>query len=207
MSETHITPERLSAILRMPGAEAIIFNRMKFLDETIKLSYGEIGLLCSAVDSKALWKARCTSFAQWVRLAAPFGYSTAFAAMRDVEELKDMPAEAVANIPASNFPLVKQLSTAVRNDPAMIEAAQTKGSEDLAEYVRDRFPEQHIERRRVLRFTLDESAADRVEAALKTAQLHGAKSWGEALELIAEEAADVWRLEDEVLQAVARMEP
>jgi hypothetical protein len=126
--------------------------------------------------------------------------------MRDVESLQDMPIEAVAKIPASNFSVVKQLSTQVRNDPRVIQAAQTQTSEQLIETVRAKFPEQHMEKRKVKRFTLEESALVQVEEAIKRAMVRGATNESEALEWICAEAVGSWDAEDTVKEIVARMD-
>lgn len=195
-------------------AEEACFTRLRLLDETMKYSYPEIGLICRQVEVNHLWKQRtdpetghkCSSFARWVRVAAPWSYATVFAAMRDVEELQDVPAEHLAEIPASNIGTLKQLSTAVRNVPDVLEAAKTMHAPDFAEKVRTEYPDQHLERKEILRFTVDGSAADRIKAVIDMATQKGAHNWGEALELICEEAADVWRLESEVERAINRVE-
>jgi len=208
-----LTPNEL---LSLPPAEAeeACFTRLRILDETWKFSYPEIGLLCRQVEAKHLWKQRidsetgkkCSSFARWVRVAAPWSYATVFAAMRDVEELQDVPAEHLAEIPAANIGTLKQLSTAVRQDPAIIEAAKTMRAPEFVEQVRKEYPLQHLEKKKTLRFSMDESAADKVEQVLQMAEAKGARNWSEALEMIAEEAADVWRLEAEVEQVIAEGE-
>ena len=72
----------------------------------------------------------------------------------------------------------------------------------LVEHVRANHPEQHIERTKILRVPLDESAMDKVEELFKQAQLRGAKNRSEALEMICAEAELQWRLESEIEQVV-----
>lgn len=212
-----LTPSRLKEVLALPDcqAEEAIFNRIQAVTRTWEMSYAEVGLLCRAVDSYLLWEQRtdpdtgelCASFSRWMHIAAPRSFSTCYAAMRDVEALQDVPAEQVAQIPAANFPVMKQLSTEVRNDPAVLRTAQTGSAERLVDHVRANHPDQHIERTKFLRFPLEESAAERIEEALRLAELHGAHNRSEALELIAREAVEQWRLEDEVAEALSREEP
>ncbi len=200
-------------ILTLPPSEAeeACFSRLRVLDETWKFSYPEIGLLCRAVEKQHLWKQRvdpetgkkCSSFARWVRVAAPWSYATVFAAMRDVEDLQDVPAEHLAEIPAANIGTLRQLSTAVRQDTAIIEAAKTMRAPDFVEQVRKEYPLQHLEKKKTLRFVMDETAADKVEQVLKMAEEKGAGNWSDALEMICEEVAMQWRLEAEVEQVIA----
>lgn len=205
-----------SELLELPASEAeeACFSRLRLLDQTWKYSYIEIGQICRIVERKHLWKQRtdpatgerCTSFPAWVHAAAPWSFSTVFAAMRDCEELQDVPAEHLAEIPAANIGTLKQLSTAVRQDPAIIEAAKTMRAPEFVEQVRKEYPLQHLEKKKTLRFTMDESAADKVEQVINIAMAKGAKNWSDALEMICEEAADVWRLESEVEQALKDVE-
>jgi hypothetical protein len=118
--------------------------------------------------------------------------------MRDVDELSDVPRDELAQIPEANFPVMKQLSTAVRNDPKVLHVAKTGRSEDLVEHVREAHPDQHLEHRKHIKFTLDESAVEPIERALALAEEKGARNRGEALELIAAMAIETWQLEEEV---------
>ena len=193
-----ITPDLMTAILGLADedAEPILFRRLAQIVSTMELGYMEVGLICREVDAYLLWEKRidpetgqpCTSFSRWVHVCCPRSYATVYAAMRDVEALKDIPDQHLAEIPSSNVPVVKQLSTAVRADPKVLHAAKTKRNEEFVEQIRRDHPDQHIEARKLLRFKLEESAAERVEAALRMAEAKGAKNWSEALELICEEA-------------------
>jgi hypothetical protein len=137
----------------------------------------------------------CRSFARWVRYAAPRGYSVVYAALRDCEELADVPAADLAQIPASNFHTLKQLSSRVRRTPAVLEAAKTQRAEEFVGTIRRDFPNQHIEHKRALRFNPDESAAERIEEALDLAMEHGAANRNDALELLAAMALQAWQEE------------
>jgi hypothetical protein len=128
-----------------------------------------------------------------------------FSAIRDVEELKDIPDKELALIPAGNFHLVRQLSTAVRTDPKVLKAAQTQRAPELAAMIRTEYPSQHIEASKVLRFIMDESAAAKIEEALTVAEERGATSRTEALESIAAEALQTWVLEAEIEAMVAEI--
>lgn len=202
----------MEQILQMSDreAECLIFGYVRHFDDVVSMSYARVGLLCRAVHSYELHEQRTDpetgepcSFHRWVQIAAPRAHATCYAALRDVEALQDMPDGEVAQIPASNFPVVRQLSTQVRNDPQVIEAIKSKPTDGLVEHIRKNHPEQHIEHTTVKRFRLEESAAEKIEEALKMAQLHGARNEAEALEMMAAAAMESWRYEEQVEQAIA----
>jgi hypothetical protein len=207
-----LTPDQIAVVLTLHDSESepILFNRLQQIAATWELGYAEVGLICREVDAYLLWQQRpdpdtgepCASFARWIHVCCPRSYSTVYAAMRDVEALKDVPDRHLAKIPASNFPIVKQLSTAVRNDPEVMAGAQTKCTEDFVEQIRRDHPGQAIERSRVLRFKLDESAADEVEAVIQMAEARGAKNWAEALEAICAEVKTQWLMESDIMDAL-----
>lgn len=194
--------------------EEHLFSRVCSIVKGWELGYAEVGLICQTVKAKLLWKYRvdpstnepCVSFNRWMQLAAPRSFATSHAALRDVHNLHDIPEADLIKIPATNFPIMLQLSTGVRADPVVLEAAKTKPTEAFVEHIREHYPEQHLERKVLMRFRPEESAARKIEEALRMAQLHGANNRNEALELIAEEAVRQWEMEDEIREAVARME-
>ena len=115
--------------------------------EQAKLSYARAGIICCHVEKHMLWKGQAESFDRWLRQTAVHSYSTCRAAMADVKELNDVPVEEVAKIPTSNFTVVKMLSTQVRNDPQVLQIAQTQPTAKLIEHIQKEHPEQHIERK------------------------------------------------------------
>jgi hypothetical protein len=195
----------------MNESEPALFSELQSIDKMFKHGYARAGLICREVEARSIWKERtdsetgepCASFTAWVRTAAPYSYATVFSAIRDVEELKDIPDKELALIPAGNFHLVRQLSTAVRTDPKVLKAAQTQRAPELAAMIRTEYPSQHIEASKVLRFIMDESAAAKIEEALTVAEERGATSRTEALESIAAEALQTWVLEAEIEAMVA----
>ena len=206
-----ITPDRMVTILSLSSiqAETALYDRLRYLDRTTKLAYSEIGYISLTVQASLLHEYRIDpqsgkpcSFSRWIKLACPWGYATAFAAMRDVETLADIPAEHLAEIPQSNFPILKQLSTAVRAEPEVIQGAKEKSSEEFTEQIRQDYPEQHLEVTKVLRIKLEESALAIVEEAIREAEQRGAMTRGEALEQICAEALLEWRFEREITEAL-----
>jgi hypothetical protein len=136
-----------------------------------------------------------------VRCVAPHAYSTVYAAKRDIEELHDVPADDLAQIPQSNLVTMKQLSTKVRGDEKVLDIAKHGRTEQLVDYIREHHPAQHLEAKKVLKFTPDESAAEKIEEALAEAENHGARGRNDALELMAVTVMEIWRMEAEVEQA------
>jgi hypothetical protein len=209
---TQLTPDKMASLLGMADedSEPILFNRLQQITSTFELGYAEVGLICREVDAYLLWEKRidpetgqpCASFTRWVRVCCPRSYATVYAAMRDIESLKDIPDQHLSQIPASNFPIVQQLSTAVRAEPDVLEAAKTQNTKGLVEHVRANYPDQHIERTRFLRLPLDESVMEKVEDLFKQAQLRGARNRSEALEMICAEAELQWRMEAEIEQVM-----
>ena len=159
------------------------------------------------VKTGDLWTARldpetnepCKSFNRWLCVAAPYSNATMFQAITDVEELSDVPDADLAEIPAANIHIVKQLSTAVRADPRVLQAAKTLSSKKFVEQVQCDHPQQHLEARKILRFVgVVESAAEEIERALTMAECRGARTRNEQLEAIAVEAIQAWDYEEEV---------
>ena len=169
--------------------ESLIFNRIREWDDTARLSYSRIGLECKKVYDGLLWKFRTDpetgqpghSFPRWLRMCAPWNFRTGYAAMRDVRDLVDIPDEHLVQIPQSNFETIKKLSTAVRADPRVLEAAKTKHTEELVPYINKLHPDQHLEGPKWMRFRLTETEAADIEDALRIAMEHGAANRNEAL--------------------------
>ena len=190
-------------------AEQAIYDWMRRFDDAQRLSYSRVGMLCREVKRRLLWRHRddpdtgqpCTSFTRWVRVCAPYSYATCFAALGDVESLSDVPDEHLSSIPPSNYPTLRQLSTAVRSEPEVIEAAKTQRNDEFIETIRKSHPNQHLESRKTLRFHPSESAAKKIEEAIQAAMERGASNRDEALECLAVNALEDWRMEQEVESA------
>ena len=169
--------------LKLPDEEAAqaITDHIKQWDAEEPLRYAAIGLMTHQVWKRMLWQHvidpangfPCRSFARWVRVTAPAGYSTVYAAMRDVEALPDVPAADLAQIPQSNFKTLKQLSTAVRGDEKVLAVAKSGRTDELVKYIQKEHPAQHIEADTFLRVPLTETQMADVEDAIKKAMDSG----------------------------------
>lgn len=175
------------------AAAKIISTRVSQWDKEEPLRYATLGLMALAVEKRLLWRLvtnpedgmPCRSFATWVRVHAPRGYSTVYAALKDVEELSDVPADDLAQIPQSNMRTMKQLSSAVRRDPKVLELAKTQKTDALVAYVKAKHPNQHVMAETVFRCPLNELQMTEVEAAIIKAMNTGCASRSEALWMIA----------------------
>jgi hypothetical protein len=188
--------------------EANIFAALQAWDKAI-LSRTEIGIMCRDVRDGMLWKYRidpetnepCTNWTRWMHLAAPRAYSTAHQYLREVIELKDIPDEHLSQIRGENVDTVIQLSTAVRKDPDVLEAAKTQPVDGLIDHIRDKHPGQAIEHRKTLKFNPEESAVKVINNALDEAIEHGARDRDSALEMLAVIALQNFQMEREVESA------
>lgn len=135
-----------------PTAATEISRWVSDWDKSEPLRYASLGLMCLAVEKRMLWRhvadpsngLPCGSFARWVRCHAPRGYSTVYAALRDVQELQDVPAADLAQIPQSSFYTLKHLSGGVRKRPDVLAAAK-KGKVALVKHAQEFYPQQHVE--------------------------------------------------------------
>ena len=194
-------------------AESIYFSRLRFLDDTARLSYGECGLIGREVKTRKLHLRRIDpetgephTFSSWLRDCAPYSYARMYQAIDDIEALsEDVSASDLAQIAGCNFPVMKKLSSSVRADPRVLQAAKIMPSEELIEHINREHPLQHIEARKTLRFRPEESAAATIEEALAMAESKGAKTRDEALEYIAVEALREWKMEAEIEKIAAEM--
>lgn len=191
-------------MLPADATEPVLFARMQEIDRTLKLSHAEQGLICKAVRDRQLYRERTDtdgqpcSMSSWIRLASPWSYSSTYQAMKDVDELQDIPPEQLARVPTSSFPILKQLSTAVRAEPGIMQAVISQSTDEFVETVRRDYPNQHVESRKIFRFTPEESAAKIIEQALGEAEKRGAANRNEALEMICQEIVETWRFENEI---------
>jgi hypothetical protein len=180
------------ASLPDPEAADLISTRVRQWDEEEHVRYAALGLMVQAVAKRMLWRhvadadgLPCRSLARWIHFCAPRAYSTCYQAMRDVEELSDVPAEDLAQIPHANIQTMKKMSGGVRKRPEVLAAAKTQRKEAFVETIKRTFPGQHLEQDAVFRVPLNETQLADVEGALAKAMARGCASRSEALWMIA----------------------
>ncbi len=160
--------------------EATIFAALQAWDKAI-LSGPQVGSICRTVRDEMLWQYRddpqtglpCRSWTRWMQLAAPGAYSTAHGHLADVMRLSDIPDEHLSQIRSENVDTVIQLSTAVRKDPEVLEAAKSQRSEEFIEHIREKHPDQHVETRRALKLSPTPTALKVINEGLEVGMRDG----------------------------------
>jgi hypothetical protein len=177
-----IRPSDLAEIEKLPPAiqAQILTARAQFIDAMDRMSYAEKGCLAEYVERTELWKLvdlpggkRCGSQNEWIEVFCPFSRATWFDAKRRWKELSDVPAEDRIQIPRGNIVEMQKLSTAVRKDPEVIEAAKTLPPNQFIHLVDQLHPGQHLK------------APDIMDDAVKLAMRLGAETKTEARDEIA----------------------
>jgi hypothetical protein len=138
------------------------------IDETVGFPFGTFGQ----------WMARCTPGEKGE--AYPPARSTAYAALKARKALLDIPAADYAQIREANVGTLVQLSTAVRRDPAVLEAARG-ANPALVALVKEKHADQHVEASTMFRCPLSEGQMDDVEKAIAMAMNRGCASKSEVL--------------------------
>lgn len=146
------------------------------VDKLHDRGYSERGIIALEFDKRRLWSfiddplsgVPFHSWSAWVHSGALGGSGDVFRAKGDVEMLlPDVPAEDIVRITRSNLRILKGLSPAVRREPAIREAAMELTPDALVAKIAEEHPNQHIEEPKVLRFSMDRSAAEEVESVIK----------------------------------------
>lgn len=143
---------------------------LKRVGEIYEVSYGQRLVIIRHFEERSLWR-----YLTDPETDLPFPNLTAWLssgfigcrrvnleAHKDGQALSDVPPEKLIDVPKSSIRVLKQLSTGVRNQPDVLEAAK-RGDEKLLEKIEAEHPLQHIEGRKPLRFNLGRSQAKTVE--------------------------------------------
>jgi hypothetical protein len=103
------------------------------------------GVACLLIEERILWQPLgYPSFDVCLKAICPKSWGYCRDAMRTVKELREMPLADLLQIPRVNLQTMKQLSTGVRNQPEVIEAAKTMSETEFAAKVSNDY-HQHIE--------------------------------------------------------------
>ena len=146
--------------------------------------FAVLGLMLYDFESERLWEEVIDpatgwpfgTFGQWMARCAPGeageaeppARSWAYAALKARKELLDIPAADYAQIREANVGTLLQLSTAVRRDPAVLEAARGNNPALIA-HVKAHHKDQHIESPAKMLFNFTEGAKAEVEEAVQLA--------------------------------------
>lgn len=201
----------LGEVISLPDPEAaealndriVAWNAIDHLQER---SYVERGLIAVQFEKRSLWRnlidpdtnTPFANFTAWMSCSQFMGCRrTNFEAKGDVKALEDVPAEKLIEVPKDNIKVLKQLSTKVRNDPAVLEAAKTLEREKFEEKVEREHPDQHIEARRPFRLNLGRSQRKAVDEWIAHAIEHDiAGNRDEAIVRACEMAMELWRIDE-----------
>ena len=164
-----------------PREKAIAYDhRVREIDRVVRESWSELAAICIQVRDKELWRllrprpdVTFHSFDDWLLDAAPVCRATVYKGMGILSTLaKDLTPEQISGIEIGNAALLAHVSSSVRRDPEVIEAASGgRHSKKLRDVVRTKFPEQHIETivEKKLHFT--SSQWDKIESAYESYQV------------------------------------
>ena len=172
--------------------------------------FAVLGLMLHDCESNELWKEVIDdtvgfpfgTFGQWMARCTPGeddspARSTAYAALRARKALSDIPAADYAQIREANVGTLVQLSTAVRRDPAVLEAARGNNP-DLIALVKEKHADQHVEASTMFRCPLSEGQMDDVERAIAKAMNRGCASRSEVIWM--------WAVEELSQEEIPRLE-
>jgi hypothetical protein len=166
------------ALRAMPDEQAAlrVDSLIRGLEAQWKMSFAQRGYLMLECEERELWKHLFDSsgnpygsFGQWICDAAPFSRADCYQALRTVKDLPDVPRHELEQIPRCNLMELRKLSTAVRAQPEVIEAAKTMPQKSFIGRLQAGFPEQHLEQTRSMTFRFTESQHAVVEQALEFA--------------------------------------
>lgn len=213
-----IVSTNLSDLIALPDPEAAdaLNTRMAALDQIHKIherSYGERGIIAREFEVRRLWAhlidpdtgQAFPHLTAWLSCSDFLGGRRVnFEAKGDIEKLSDVPQSKLIDVPKSNIKLLLQLSTAVRNDPEVLEAAKNLDQDGFLQKLDQEHPNQHIEQRKPLRFNPGRSGARLVEETIAWALEHDiAGTRDEAIVRAAETALNEWKLEQELREMPA----
>ncbi len=139
--------------LSSPEAGRVLSDRVHLLDGILRTAFMELGVIVGEVQKRMLWREMCPesghpyeSFNAWLLDAAPYSRSHCYAAKGIVEELsKDIPRDTLLRIDETNARTLLEVSSALRQDEAILRAAQTMPGPEFLEHIQTQHPLQHVE--------------------------------------------------------------
>lgn len=215
MTALEIVSTNLADLLALPNDQAAIrlnerLSALDFIHRIHERSYGERAVIIREFERRKLWAelldpdtgVKFTSLTAWLSCSDFLGCRRVnFEAKKTGEMLSDVPAEKLIDVPKGNIHVLTQLSTQVRNDPTILEAARTLPQKQFLEKLEREQPLQHVEVKGDFRFSPGRSGAKTVEEAIQWALEHDiAGSRDEAFVRMAETALNEWMLDQELAE-------
>lgn len=153
-------PEVRTKTLDLETQALVDDSRVREIDQTVRESWSELAAICIRVRDRQEWKVlpgKYHSFDDWLIQAAPCCRATVYKGMGVLSVIaQDLSPEEISRIEIGNASLLAQVSSKVRRDPEVIEAARSgRHSKKLRATIRAKHPAQHIEDvvEKKLRFT------------------------------------------------------
>lgn len=156
-------------------AADVFDKRIRVMEQQHKRSFVERGMILVEMETRQLWSVLVDpdtnvyyrSLERWLMVAAPYSRSDCYAAMRAIKELKDVAVEEIQQMSRANVEILAGLSTAVKRDPIVIQAAKELPERAFVEKINESFPEQHVEPKEGFRIKPDKSARKLIEDTIK----------------------------------------
>lgn len=202
----------LPDLISLPDPEAAVAlnGRMALLDmvdAAHSVSYSQRLVIIAEFRRRSLWKYLIDPLVgeafphETAWLSSGFGgcRRVNFEAKRDAEKLADVPPGKLLDVPKGNIKVLTQLSTAVRNEPAILETARTASEDELLDKVEKEHPDQHLTVRKRIILRPGRAEARVIEGWVAYAREHDiAGTREEALVFACEVALDRCRLDEEL---------
>ena len=202
----------LPDLIGLPDPEAAegLNQRMALLDGIEKvheISYSQRLVIIREFEIRKLWQ-----YLTDPMVGQPFPHLTAWLssgfigcrrvnmeAHRDAERLADVPPGKLLDVPKGNIKVLTQLSTAVRNEPGILETARTASEDELLDKVEKEHPEQHLTVRKRIILRPGRAEARVIEEWVAYAQEHDiAASVTDAVVRACEQALHGAKLDEEL---------
>lgn len=156
-------------------AAQVIDGRMRQLEQIWKRSFAERGCLMVEIKQRLLWQhiddpstgMACKSMERYIATVAPQSRSDCYAAMRAVEELTDIPRNELIEMPRANIEVMRSLSSNVRQQPEVLEAAKTMTEKQFTAKIASDFPSQWVESKHIIKLNFSASAGEAVERLIE----------------------------------------
>jgi len=148
-------------------------RRLRELEDIWRRGFAARGLILLEVETRELWRyvddsdgKPFTSFNRWLIACAPHSERDCRYALAAVKELQDVPKPDLLEIPRMNLEVLKSVSTSVRSQPEVLEAAKTLSEAEFVAHLQVTQPTQHIEATKRLVLTYPAGDLSVIEAAL-----------------------------------------
>lgn len=162
----------LRAAVPQEAADALT-GILASLDTIEKQSFALRGMACLLLEERELWKEFTdpevglpyASLDRFLKQTLPNSWGYCRDALRAVKELREMPFTDLLEMPRCNIETLKKVSTSVRKEPKVIEAAKTQTESQFAQTLSKTY-NQHIESKSTLKLTYTSGEMAEVEKAL-----------------------------------------